>query len=288
MGTNCALCRATTSKRLGDRYGYGVYRCGRCEVCYVDPMPSPDVLDRFYASNYFTGGNDEGGYADYERDKDANIGTFNKYIDVLCSITKGRHLLDYGAATGYFLTLANGCGWDCVGYELSKDATKVAESKGLNMVPDQSALDLISDGEFDVVTLFDVIEHVPTPDVLIGVIKRLVKVGGVVMINTPDTDSLWAKIWRLRWQAVTPPEHVILYNYKSLQYLLEVYGFRIVWRGKIAKRFRLSYITKIAGRVLNSKLIVRISGFVESRDLLNRTISLNLRDNITVCAVREK
>jgi ubiquinone/menaquinone biosynthesis C-methylase UbiE len=91
------------------------------------------------------------------------------------------------------------------------------------------------DKYFDVVTIFDTLEHLPNPLVILEELARILKDDGVLVVSTPNVDGVFAKItYRLLcqtlkiWEHPTPPEHLYEFSMKTLSRALEVTGFRCV------------------------------------------------------------
>jgi len=180
------------------------------------------------------------GYVDYDQDKSKMTSTFEHYLDILA--TDGSEIgdmLDVGAATGFFLDLARNRGWRTVGVEPSEFAVSVAKGKGLD-VRQGIVEDLaIPDNSFDVITMWDVIEHVNAPRASLAAAFRLLRPGGVLAINTPDSGSTLARLLGLRWHLVVPPEHLVLFHQESLRRLLAESNFEVTSIKRIGKRFTL-------------------------------------------------
>lgn len=111
------------------------------------------------------------------------------YVETLAS--PGR-LLDVGCGNGLFLEAASARGWEVAGVELSAPAAaearrRVGERVSLGTLEDAK----FSEDAFDVVTLWEVIEHVPHPVRLLSEIRRVLRPGGMLLLSTPNADSLF-------------------------------------------------------------------------------------------------
>jgi hypothetical protein len=107
-------------------------------------------------------------------------------------------------------------------------------------LPDMGELPLV-----DAVTMWDVLEHVPNPRSFCKTVNKMLPKGGIFLVNTPDIDSLWARILGSKWPLLVPPEHVHYYAPKNMKLLLEESGFEIVEISRMGKRFSLPYIFKM-------------------------------------------
>ena len=159
---------------VGDKNGHPFHRCGECGLLFVWPLPDGNL--EIYSEDYFAGARDGFGYVDYDRDKSAMEDTFESYLDLLA----GRHpqlgdLLDVGAATGFFLDLARRRGWKTCGVEPSKYASLVASQKNLTVHCGVLEELNLPDASFDVVTMWDVIEHVNDPSESLKAACRLLR-----------------------------------------------------------------------------------------------------------------
>lgn len=106
----------------------------------------------------------------------------------------GARILDVGTAGGAFLEAAEDYGYDSVGLEPSADLTARAQSRGLNVVQGTIEVHSFELGSFDMICLWDVIEHVPDPKAALVEIRALLKPDGVVLINYPDIGTWQAKL----------------------------------------------------------------------------------------------
>lgn len=127
---------------------------------------------------------------------------------------------------GHFLDNA-GSGWEKYGVELSEEARRVAEGKGI------AAFETLEEAAFpeeffDVVTMFAVIEHLPDPKVVVEELTRVLKRDGLFVIMTGDAKSLKAKIRGKNWHMYRPPEHLYFFCAQSLDFLMDSFGFRKV------------------------------------------------------------
>jgi 2-polyprenyl-3-methyl-5-hydroxy-6-metoxy-1,4-benzoquinol methylase len=82
---------------------------------------------------------------------------------------------------------------------------------------------------FDIITLFDVIEHVPAPARFMEAVLKLLKTGGHILIFTPNFDSFSIRVMREHSSIVDPTEHVILYTWPSLKYLADALRLETIY-----------------------------------------------------------
>lgn len=280
----CPVCGKDTGEFRYVKAGFSLFRCALCTLLFVgDPPADTSAL---YDASYFFGGSARGGYVDYDAEKQAMRSTFARSLDLLERFVPTGRLLDVGAATGFFLALAKERGWDVRGVELSPAAVAVAATRGIEVVAGTLETAPYEERSFDAVTMFDVLEHVQRPAALVERTRQLLRPGGALVINTPDSASVCARLMARRWHLLCPPEHLALFNQRSLAKLLGDHGFELKWSGRLAKRFTLPYVLDTAARWLSIPALRALAGRLRDSPLGGITIPLDLRDNLAVVAER--
>lgn len=245
----------------------------------------PDDTRSVYGDDYFTGACRGFGYVNYEADKVAMRGFFERALDAVERILPGRGaLLDVGAATGFFLKLARERGWRTAGLEVSSYAAREARRSGHEVLEGTLESAPWKGPVFDAITLFDVIEHVPDPRRTLECAFAILRPGGVIAINTPDTGSAWARAFGRHWHAYCPPEHLSYFNRRNMQALLSLCGFEVVSVMKIGKRFTPAYIASMLWRWQRLRCWRWIGRALERTPLNRFELPVNIRDNMFLIA----
>jgi SAM-dependent methyltransferase len=284
VAVECVVCDAGASE-LGVRNGHRIFKCVTCSSYFAWPLPANGDNLKIYSEDYFRGAAGGFGYADYDRDKQAMVPTFQKYLDVIERfVPSGGTMVDVGAATGFFLKLAVDRGWQGIGIEPSPHASALAREKGLDVRTTTFQADSIPPESVDVITLWDVIEHVPNPRAVLQAAYRALRPGGLVAINTPDSGSLIARVFGHKWHLVVPPEHLFLFNLMSLQRALGEDHFKIVVRDKIGKRFTVQYVLETLYRWQGFSFWRKIYERVRDRPAGRAAVGINLHDNMFLLA----
>jgi 2-polyprenyl-3-methyl-5-hydroxy-6-metoxy-1,4-benzoquinol methylase len=280
----CPLCHAQKSAVFMKKDGYTLYRCGQCGFTFVHPIPNSAEV---YSQDYFAGAVHGFGYVDYDTDKAPMVHTFEKYMrHIRALVPTGGRLLDVGAATGFFLDIAKRFGFEVHGVEISAFAAAQAREKGLDVLTGTLA-DTPKDLLFDVITMLDVIEHVSDPREEILRVKEIMRPGGVLVINTPDAGSLYARMMGKRWHLIVPPEHLYYFTRKNIRMLLEEEGFEVLSITTIGKQFTLPYIFKMLYAWQKLSVWKWLSTIFAHGWLSRIGIPINLRDNMFVLAKKK-
>lgn len=189
------------------------------------PAPSVEELPFFYKSeNYISHTDSKKSFLDklYQVVKkymlDKKIGWLEK------ESLPGRKLLDIGAGTGDFLSVAKSRGWNISGVEPDADARNLALVKDIHLETDTN---VFPSKAFDVITLWHVLEHIPDLDKQITELKRLLKDDGVLVIAVPNFKSYDAHTYREHWAAFDVPRHLWHFSRTSIQQILSAHSFHL-------------------------------------------------------------
>ena len=188
------------------------------------------MIESIYTEKYFTGeqsslawgkfGYDTNYFHDKQSEKIKiayrNIVEIERIIP-----TKGK-LLDIGCAAGFFLKVAKDMSWETYGIELSDYAARYArEEFDLNVQTGTTETIEFPEKYFDVITMWDVIEHLPNPRSFIRDISQLLSKNGLLVLGTPNAESLAAMLKRKKWCHFNPPEHLFYFGPSTLQNLVQ-------------------------------------------------------------------
>ncbi len=281
----CPVCHNTNTKKKFKKNVFNVQECSRCALIFISNPPIDTSV--IYDKSYFWGGSINGGYVNYEQEKSAMRAVFEDYLVRIGKHTQVGDLLDVGAATGFFLKIAKNVGWRVAGVEISKEATAEALRSGLEMHNGSLESSPFQKDRFNCITMFDLIEHITNPHTIIQKTKELLKKDGVLVINTPNIGSLYAKVLGKNWHLLCPPEHLILFNKKSITYLLNEYGFEVLYFGNIGKTFTVQYIIhQLIHWIPALKNIFRFIP-IEKTPIGKIPIPLNFHDNMFLIAKKK-
>lgn len=227
--TVCGSAALEPSWRIG---AYGLARCARCTHLFVSTGLAAGELDHSYESDYYLsdGSETRTGYKDYLANAERRLQGFRQRLHELERHISGRgSALDFGCAVGLFVKVAAEAGWDAVGVERSVWAADYGRKHyGLNIVSG-SEVDCESFNQrFDLITMWDVLEHLEDPRDVLEKAARWLKPGGVLALNTVEAASLGARMAGVHWRHLAPPHHLQYFTRQSLKHLLTAVGFRFL------------------------------------------------------------
>lgn len=258
--------------------GYGqhaqIVQCNHCGFVYANPRWSDEeLIDAYTAVQDDT----------YLTEREGRELTFAKHLQAMEKYTgpgDGRSLLDIGAYIGVFVETAAAAGWDAWGVEPSDWAAAEAKRQGLSVIQGTQDAPELAGKHFDVVTMWDVIEHVDDPNGEIAKAYQLLNPGGWLALHTMDVDSLTARIMGSRWPWYMDM-HLYYFSQKSLAAMLVKNGFEVVWSGTQGRYLRLGYLaTRV--QAWNRFLGRLVTGVVNGLRLQKLPIPINFGDLFTV------
>ncbi|MCM8800340.1 MAG: class I SAM-dependent methyltransferase, partial [Candidatus Omnitrophica bacterium] len=141
---------------------------------------------------------------------------------------KNYKLLDIGCGKGERLKFFKDLGFSVLGLEVSDTVDYAREHFNLEIIKKDIYQADFEDNSFDIVTLFNVLEHIHNPNKLLKEIYRILKDNGFLVIQIPNTDSLQFKIFKKRWITFDIPRDLFYFNIKQLKYLLERQRFNLI------------------------------------------------------------
>jgi 2-polyprenyl-3-methyl-5-hydroxy-6-metoxy-1,4-benzoquinol methylase len=210
--------------------GFHIVRCAQCDLTYVAESVDPAFLKQYYGEAYYTGAQHKG-YADYIGQRESRkrhfrslIPRIKHHLDMECP-----RVLDVGCAAGFFLEVVREHGWSGRGVELSTFAAEYARSRlGLDVIIGTLAEAALPAASFDLVTLWDVVEHLPNPRAALEETWRLLRPAGILCVSTGDISGVTARIYGAKWGLLAPPGHLFYFSRRTLFALLRESGFEVL------------------------------------------------------------
>lgn len=211
------------------------------ETIFQTQMPSLGEMNAYVDDLYMTGN-----YLEYSKSRDLKLETFRPRLTAIKRSSKGTRLLDVGCATGFFMEAAADEGFDVRGLEFSTVAISRArpDIRERIVCGDINALLKREPEKFDVVTAFDIIEHVQDPAKFLEEIGQILHPGGVLAISSPDTGHFLRYLMGSKWPMLQPMQHAMLFSRRGIAALLERCGFRDVKVETARKVVTMDYLAE--------------------------------------------
>ena len=299
---NCILCGVNDGQMLfrPSRSPGPVVRCRKCGLVYVSPCKNtraiifegPEIGN--YPSRMLTS-SDFGDLAgcwekslieEEEAELPAKVVNAHRVLDRIEQLMSHKGtILDLGCFCGTFLHVAAERGWATYGIEPLVGLAIYARAKfGLNVITDTLRDDSFPPEFFDVVTAFQVFEHLPDPAGELTRLWRILKPGGLVVIEVPNIDTVWVRLLG-KYHRHFVADHLFFFSPATLSAMLRKNGFEVV---QVFSPTRVMSLRKLANwlGVVNGRLASCVHRLVERAGLGNHMISLNFGD--IVCVIGRK
>ena len=264
----CPACRGSRFLEFRARGSLRVLRCLDCSSCKLSEANGNGGSGFAYDREYFESWNLAPGSPAWKlREQTAAL-----RLEVLKRLgAESGALLDVGAAGGYLVRKANEAGFDATGVEISDHAVAVANDVVPGMVQRGTIQTIdLEPASLDVVTLFDVLEHIPEPSEALQRLARWLKPRGWIAVTTPDVDSLSA-----RWMAGLWPhykeEHLFYPSRRGLRLLLESAGFETKYEEPAMKYLSVAFTAPLFK-------LYPVAGITPAVDFLDRILPARLRE----------
>ena len=230
----CPVCKNSTftpyigcKDYLVSQIDFNIQACTSCGLRFTNPRPNKESIGEFYQS------------ADYVSHNDQSAGIVNKLYRLVRQYTlrqklnlidsiypkKGK-VLDIGCGTGLFLDTCQKNGWSIAGVEPDTNAREIAVTRlKENIVNDLSE---IHDEQFDLITMWHVLEHVADLRETVQELNRRLRKGGTLLLALPNSDSHDAQYFKQYWAAYDTPRHLSHFTPSTINQLVSQTGFSLV------------------------------------------------------------
>jgi SAM-dependent methyltransferase len=237
---NCNLCGLDDTQvlfRKKDKFGitedeFNVVECQQCGLLYINPRPDPEEMGRFYPEAYSWKETLEADsfLTKWVRrlEKGYRYHLLRNEVSKVVKFTarSSGKVLDVGCGTGDRLDVFRKNGFETYGAETSDSADYAREHLRLNVIKGDLFNASYSDRFFDIVTLYNVLEHTHHPEEVCREIHRILKADGYLVIQVPNKNSFQCKIFKERWAAFDVPRDLYYFEPKTLISLFKKVGFK--------------------------------------------------------------
>jgi SAM-dependent methyltransferase len=232
----CPICASKNNTVFLKGENRTLRSCQNCGLVYVWPQPKEKDVVKLYQDEYYALGKKSEivGYRDYEEQKRYLMPYFRKKLDEINKLRKGKKgkILDIGCAFGFFLEQAKNDGWQTVGLDISSQAVERVRRKSIKGIVGRLKKGNIKTDSFEVVTIFQTIEHDQDPLNLLSEIRRILNKNGLLVLTTPDQKGILPAILGKNWHGWRIKAHLYWFDQKSLRSALEKAGFKKISIGR--------------------------------------------------------
>lgn len=225
----CPVCRRAGAREWlvsPDRFHgrldkYTLVRCPSCSLVWLSQPPAPSEMQRHYTDAYDRLISAAGQNSPQR---------WRERAETLVQYKQCGALLDLGCSSGSFLRSLPQKSWELSGIEMSAQSARNAEeSSGAKVFVGQILDASFAPESFDVITCFDVLEHLYEPRKVMARVGEWLKPEGIFYVLVPNVDSAEARAFGSYWHGLELPRHLFHYSPASLRFLAESEGFREVW-----------------------------------------------------------
>lgn len=227
------------------REEFNIVACNQCTFKFTNPRPSEAQAGNYYQSTaYISHSDSKQGITEMAYQFIRKVAIRQK-VQLVNQLSKQGLLLDIGCGTGSFMAACKMNGWTVKGIEPDEKARGKAINQTQAEIKD-NFLKAYDELQFDVITMWHVLEHVHLLNETINKIKRNLHESGYLVIAVPNSDSFDAAFYKNYWAAYDLPRHLHHFSPDTLQELLHRHGFRL--QKKVPMKFDAYYISLLSNR----------------------------------------
>jgi len=220
------------------------------EMLETFPQPKLEELSSYYESSDYISHTDSKTSIIDKVYHLVKLYTIQKKVSLINSFkTENKKLLDVGCGTGDFLVACKNNGWIINGVEPNLNAKKIISSKLQDGEIIYADLFELNNEQFDVITLWHVLEHVPNLQDYISELKKLLKPNGVLIVAVPNYKSYDANYYNEFWAAFDVPRHLWHFSKKSIELLFSKQG--MIVSKTLPMKFDSFYVSMLSEKYKN-------------------------------------
>jgi SAM-dependent methyltransferase len=252
----CYLCGEWKYRVLHEKAPFKAVKCPSCGLVYITPRLLSSSIMELYGPTYWKSDRAKDyGYTDYLTDAPLYLNTYRMRSRVIDAYKRepGR-VLDVGCAAGFFLKVMDEKGWETQGIEISDDVAEYARKElGLEgvLTGDTSLLAVMPRNYFDVISFWDVVEHLEDPRAALRAAHSLLKDDGILIVETQNVESAFAHLLGKNWQHYKHEEHLYHFSPRTIRMLLDQAGYHVVENTPRfgGKKVSLDFIIERVGKI---------------------------------------
>ncbi len=214
----CPLCESKKISVLNGFEALHLFKCAGCSFVFDCRIPTDDELYDHYKQY---------SYSMLKPCLPPTIASYNKLLDEFEHYRQTGNILDVGCGQGDFLNEARKRGWNVYGCEYSDAAIALCHGRNLPVQQGELTSEMFQDVHFDVITTFEVIEHINNPNEHFNLIHEKLRAGGLYYCTTPNFNALLRHLEGEAFPIICYPEHISFYSRSSLSKIAVRHGFMV-------------------------------------------------------------
>ena len=267
------ICPNCNTPFVNVKYNFGsqkVLQCQKCNLIIRYPVPSQKELDDIYTKEYFFNNNlleknfaNCYGYINYSQEKKNRQQDYLEFFKLLRNYLpdspRGTSLLDYGCGLGHLMEVAKNHDFHVYGIERNHYAVSYIKNQynyAVKHVDEFENSDTFK--KFDIITFFDIIEHLPDPQEALKMAFDKLKDDGILAILTTDMSSPTARILGKKFEDLRRLDHIHLFSKKNLTQFLLKNNFKTLQIKKFGQTFNME---TLSNRLQNVSFILNKTCF---------------------------
>ncbi len=229
----CPLCQ-NDSRFAFEIYGCRLLDCVKCNHRFAEIKSFENHVENVYGDDYFNGGG--AGYSDYAAEGKMLRLRGRNYAKLLKKHVETGRLLDVGAAAGFILQGFLDENWQGIGIEPNAEMAKFGREKLGIEVKNATLENFVTDEQFDLVTIIQVLAHFIEPREAFKKTSELLKPNGFLLIESWNRASFTARIFGKNWHEYSPPSVLHWFSIDGLNDFASGFGFEKIASGKPSKK----------------------------------------------------
>ena len=203
---SCPQCGSQDLNPLNDYAENYLCKCRFCKFVFCNRRPTNTELKDHYSLYPHTG-----------RISEITISRYEELLNFFEKFRSTNNLIDVGCGDGFFLEVAKRRNWNVFGTEFTQDAIAICRQKGIQMKESPIDPEQFAPESFDIITSFEVLEHIDNCSSELSTFYKLLRKEGIVYVTTPNWNSISRNILKSNWNIIEYPEHLSYYTKNTLK-----------------------------------------------------------------------
>ena len=242
----CPICQDTNLIFFVKKYEFKMDKCQSCGLIFCNPYPSKKQIYHYYNSEMKKFENDF-----FKKSFENRLNIFYPRIEIIKKYRKSGKILDIGSSIGVFLEALNRFehNFQLTCCDIDKDSCAKLKNRYPKVdVINSDFVDIEKKPEYDIITMWDTVEHIVDQNLLFNSVKKMLRKDGLFFFSTPNTDSFEWIVANTEHVQLLPPGHVNLLNIKSISKLLKNNGFSLKNYFTLNPSLDVDYVLKLKNK----------------------------------------